>query len=89
MSEFCQTCPFLNIDRIIISVIKRYREEIGEISKLISRQELMKIANCSITQLHNAEERGKLTKIKRGNHNNTVYYERQEAENWMFKSNLI
>jgi len=84
----CQNCPFLNkeIDRIIISTIKRYREETGEISKFIYRTEVLN--EHSITKLMRAERRGELTKIKNGFRTSKVKYLRVEYDNWNQTNNL-
>lgn len=82
----CKDCPFLNVDHIIKSTVKRTIEETGLISKYINRTEALK--ECSLTRLMNAEKRGNLTKIKNGSLNSKVKYLRAEFENWNRKKNI-
>lgn len=81
-----QPCRFLNIDRLTLPIIKRTLEELGLLSRYISRQDALK--EHSLTKLMNAERGGELTKIKNGNHNAKVKYDRAEYDKFNRKSNL-
>ena len=77
----CQSCPFLNAEKIIITTVRRTVEELGVVSKYISRQEALQF--CSSTMLRRAEERGGLTKYKDGIKNEKVFYLRSQFEHWI------